>query len=709
MIGVPDNLAGEVPVAVIKLREGTTLPATSLLVEKVMSECGADSALARIIFLPDLGLKEFPMSGSGKVKKRELRAMVSSFLQHEVNTKASQNNPVTTLKRLVQLLANLLAQPEKDVPLSISLDRIADSMTIVGLRSEIKRIFGTDISGEELMQNGGLKAISTALNNKSFTPAKEDRPVIEPTRREGPPGHDDMIHVCGSPSDFIRTRQAVDPRLDDLNLSWENDIQDVYPVPDFSFKHLTRSRAYNYNLRLSLHVTHTSASQVRAAIEASMAIWSVLRSIAVDYHDGQRLFAEIRPGEQWYNQCILQDDIYEVQNPEDVKVLARSGLIGIHAQLPGPLFKAIIVDIKNTGDVGVVIIANHAVFDAFSMVAWREDLEQLLHNTPNKPSRIRYKNFADHYYNYRASPSAASSVAFFAKHLEGVGEWSISLWPPQNAPQWFIGNDIGWRYPDGSLGEPGKRLSLGTNQKMSGLDGVVQSIQLPFLQRLYYEARIPASTLLKAALALLTVSQTGQDVAMMGSVQAGRQWPFIDRWLAQRLPNPMEIAGSTHTNVPHVIRIDRREPVLTMLKRLTEEQEAMMRHAHVPYFLLDAKLSAADREMHLEMKRRQTYNWVPHWPSKTGISIANEASSTIRGQARVHVLQADRHFNFGILWNCGLDDPTTVRVHALYDDAQIRNEEMVAHVEQLLKIAQWMQNPANWGKSIGTCLVENKE
>ena len=76
--------------------------------------------------------------------------------------------------------------------------------------------------------------------------------------------------------------------------------------------------------------------------------------------------------------------------------------------------------------------------------------------------------------------------------------------------------------------------------------------------------------------------------------------------MAERLPNPLEIAGSTHTYVPHVMRIDQEESVITMLKRLSREQDDLTLHAHAPYALLDAELSAEDRAVLHELRRRQT-------------------------------------------------------------------------------------------------------
>ena len=101
--------------------------------------------------------------------------------------------------------------------------------------------------------------------------------------------------------------------------------------------------------------------------------------------------------------------------------------------MPGPLFCAILVNIQDSCNVGVIIIANHAVFDALSMAAWREDLEHLLENPFRTLSRVSYQSFADTHYNYRTSASAAKSVAYFVDKLRGVNKLSRALWPAQRA------------------------------------------------------------------------------------------------------------------------------------------------------------------------------------------------------------------------------------------------------------------------------------
>lgn len=643
----------------------------------------------------ELNLETFSVTPSGKVKRTELKQAVLNFLEQNQDVSPNEENGCSTLQFLTNNLAQLLGRHQEDIPLSTSIDQFADSITLVRFRHETEKRLDTHIPDDLLTQEGGLQRLATVLDDGRAHTVWPYQTSSDTAQTRGPPSCDEMIHVGGSPEKYRGTRTAIEPVLEQFGLFYETDVQNVYPVPDFSYKHLTRSRDYSYNLRLSILVTQAQISRVREAIEATLVNWAVFRCIAVDYSEHQRLFVEIRCGEPLQKLSVLQESHQHVANLKDLNKLARSGLTSIHAHMPGPLFRAILVKIQDSGNVGVIIIANHAVFDAFSMAAWRKDLGQHLESPSSSLSRVAYKPFADTHYNYRSSASAVRSVAYFVDKLRGIHKLSGALWPAQRASEWYIGNDVGWKQPDGSLGQLSERQHMDSSQENAGLDGIEQSVHLPHLPKLYPEAKISAATLFKGALALLTVIQTDEDVALMGSVQASRQWPFLDRWMAERLPNPMDIAGSTHTNVPHVVRIDREESIIAMLKRLSREQDDLTLHAHAPYALLDAELSAEDRAVLHEMKRRQTFNWIPDW-----------FKGNTAARPEVRVLQADRYFNFGILWNCSMENADAVRVHALYDDVQLKNDDMASLVAHLLRLARWMHSPANWEKSIGVCLAE---
>jgi acyl-CoA synthetase (AMP-forming)/AMP-acid ligase II len=80
VIGLPDTVKGEVPVAAVELQDGEAISAAQL-----RSFCRGRIASykipTRVIFL---GADEFPRTSTGKVQKTELRAVIAARLQPSI-------------------------------------------------------------------------------------------------------------------------------------------------------------------------------------------------------------------------------------------------------------------------------------------------------------------------------------------------------------------------------------------------------------------------------------------------------------------------------------------------------------------------------------------------------------------------------------------------------------------------------------------------
>lgn len=82
IIGIPDEVAGEVPVAIVKGSEKDRASFTAI--QKCSVErLGGTHALERVLLLQDLGVDEWPKTTSGKVLKRELQIMMQDLLRRE--------------------------------------------------------------------------------------------------------------------------------------------------------------------------------------------------------------------------------------------------------------------------------------------------------------------------------------------------------------------------------------------------------------------------------------------------------------------------------------------------------------------------------------------------------------------------------------------------------------------------------------------------
>ncbi len=72
MVGAPDEIADEVPIAVIQVPKPGALP-LELMHKLVSSELGVANVPTVYLSLHDLGIQSFPTTASGKVHKDELK------------------------------------------------------------------------------------------------------------------------------------------------------------------------------------------------------------------------------------------------------------------------------------------------------------------------------------------------------------------------------------------------------------------------------------------------------------------------------------------------------------------------------------------------------------------------------------------------------------------------------------------------------------
>jgi hypothetical protein len=72
----------------------------------------------------------------------------------------------------------------------------------------------------------------------------------------------------------------------------------------------------------------------------------------------------------------------------------------------------------------------------------------------------------------------------------------------------------------------------------------------------------------KAALAVVTTKYTKQEYALFGQAQAGRTWPFLLPWQAERMPPAMDVDVPAVQGTMNRIPVNSEETVLSMLSRL---------------------------------------------------------------------------------------------------------------------------------------------
>ena len=688
VVGVPDPVMGEAPVAIIKSLSDKIQSSDlkSVLHQIVLRELGTSYAVAEVFTLGELGLNDFPLTASGKIIKHELRSYVVEHLS-QLDRQRRVAQSASTLGQIKGIWGRLLGVSLESLDQSISVTEVADSLTIMRFSYEVEKQLGKRLSLPEIFNNATLEQHAQLLDSKEKTRQYDTMPW-ETRISSGAPSSQDMVFTSGDPLEATRIANLVKPTLDALHLTWDEDVEDVYQNTDTMRVHYsTRRRPISSNLRWAYKYKNMDITQFRQALEKTLSRHTTFRSLLVETDDGAPIHVIIRPSKQFYDQCIKEGT--EVTTVDRVRHLLGSMDMGF-AGPTGPLFRALIVRMEDPGEFGLLLTIHHSTFDAFSLAMFSEDFRLALNQgTPTLQSRVPFKFFADAYYLHQNGTAAARDVRYQVDRLKGIWKMSKALWPVANGPEWFTGSDSGWTDASGRPGRPGERLAFDKEeQRPEGL-AIIRKEIFPSLQKFKLDRAVDVSVLAKAAVALFNTEMTGQDHALFCNLDAGRTWPFLEPWIADRLPNPMSIAGPTLTSTINSFALDPLETVGAFLRRVQVDQVEQSARAHAPFLAVKQQLGERDGRIVDDICRRQVFNWDPSMRTRSATSDSQE------------LLDQRGWVDYGFFWNFGLKENDELVGFVLYDDAHLRNHEAKAALDRVFAIIRWMAVPENWSKTIG--------
>jgi aryl carrier-like protein len=228
IVGAPDGIAGEVPVAIA---HGNISAETEREVQAtVLKSMGPIYVPDEVIQLSDLGMDEYPRTMAGKIKKTELAELVRNYRSERDR---SETNGVEALleKQVVDIWARAIGRDPKHIELDALISDFADSITVMRVRDKIKRQTGKGLSLAEMAQASTLAGQIKLLQEKSVSQATTSRKPRP--QRDGPPGIEDMVHLVEEPELFDATNKLIRNTISPYGLRWE-DVSDVLPVYDFA-------------------------------------------------------------------------------------------------------------------------------------------------------------------------------------------------------------------------------------------------------------------------------------------------------------------------------------------------------------------------------------------------------------------------------------------------------------------------------------------
>lgn len=503
-----------------------------------------------------------------------------------------------------------------------------------------------------------------------------------------------------------------------------------------------------------------SVKETRLALENALSHHDMLRTLAIHYDASTPLHVVLRPSSTWFQHCITILD-KPIDTAADLKRLLWNDPQYDFAAYPGPMFRAVLTHVQEENCAGLVYMIQHSVFDGISLEFFLQDFEALLvagktsssSSSSLLPQRVPFRAWIESEFHFRTSLAAQTSVQWHVNRLRGIHSHHAALFPRQKAPEWFKGDSTGWI--DESTGKPGPErkplflLASSEEKQEDGVTGLSQEISLPDMQHLKHTHGIDASTVMKAALALLNTKLTGHKVALFAEYFAARNsWPHLPEWMSRVLPQPMEVDGPTVQKV--VVAIDvpltggageegeevegEGDSILEFLIKLQKEQDLMKKYVHAPFRDVidglhdttttttkttnDARENAtADAKTTLSISRRQIFNWLP--------------SSSHQHNHHLSKIQQISRTDCGLLWNflqLPPTSPTTTNTSAnntknhtttttnnnhtensnsvkicimpSWDDAQLTCREVSSWMEELGDLAERISRRENWGRGV---------
>ncbi|KAI0477121.1 hypothetical protein GGR56DRAFT_665271 [Xylariaceae sp. FL0804] len=595
VIGIADPIAGQVPVAIIKcfLEE-----VSKQEVAAKASALGKEFVLAAVYTLEELGLIDFPVTLSGKVRKEELRANVvrhrrrlqtpppeagGSFLGHIEATKRG-------LQEIWQALIGM--SPGYDDLVT----EFADSITILRFCDKVTTSLGKRIYLQDFIQHPTISSQASLLEERATMLSSGTKRHF-PSHATGASQSLKYSRIsCGtSPAtrpieNDQRTAQihAAAAAVVEANGLSVADVQDILPIRDSYHRLAIGPRPQSYRIRFALRIQTGEVSRVVHALERALSSRPMFRTLLCQAADG--LFHVVMKPSAALFEHLIENITVDTDGQRDEVIQDQS---------PGAfsavfMFQSKIISVRETTtttttppqqqETYVSATFNHSVFDALSLLPWHRDIDRLVADPDGYaiPAQAPFRMFADLTHLYQDSLPARASVDFNVARLRGLSRFRAALWPPQRAPGWHIssgGDDDSVAPPDVAAARAAARAELWGGGAGSGSGSGSGSgagtttpaaaaaiprfprtsrlVHLPGMEALRAgPARVEPSLLAKTAVALLNVHATRQPYALFNHLDAARAWPFVPGWMGRGLPPPMSIDGPTFEFVLNMAAVD---------------------------------------------------------------------------------------------------------------------------------------------------------
>lgn len=706
VVGIPHDLAGEVPVAILQ-QTATIKVSLEELHTTIVSELGAGFAPSMLLDLKaDLGEDNFPSTTSGKIQKTTLRKWVLDYLSKAQPVELSSNSDALE-SELTVFWATLSGRKKIKIPTDVSVHRFTDSMMLIQFCSLVFERLGKRITMRDLVDYNTIQSQADFLRSRpevghpsAATKEVESKSIpFSILSRSG-----------GDQSRLLSIKDATSEHLGSMELSWEH-VEKVAPMTDIMTLMSRGARPNSWNHRHSIVIKQNNIPDLKFILRTWITKHPLMRSTVGSDGSDVDYYLIMAATDAWLQHQIFDGE--EIDRSEDLMTYRLNDAAWDFVSPAGPLFKATILPIRDSSDIGLILHWHHAMFDGLIIKRWYLELTYLLNHKPSPICFHPFEHFSDAFYNYRQGPSAKEAVDFHVRRLRGIGSKREQIWPVQRAPRWLKGETSGWKHPSGELGNPDERVAL-DGDKSIGTMGSSLTVTVPNILKMRTEHEISPPIIVKAACALFNLHTMGGDEAIFASIESGRSWPVADTASAGGLDpsddliNPLTIDGPTMTETINRIHLTPGETVHQFLTRLREEQREIDLYSHVPMAaVLDRLEDPADVETVRDVLQRQIYDWLPaarpvEQIENTLTEEKRETSDT-KEASSMDLLECLGRTDLGIVWFPTLINEDTLHLDATWDNAQLRASEVNEAMLKFMFATVWLSDPENLERPLIDC------
>jgi acyl-CoA synthetase (AMP-forming)/AMP-acid ligase II/aryl carrier-like protein len=682
VVGAPDDIVSEVPVAVIQTFHQQDRSFFQGLQSAVVQAMGRSFAPKFVLHLQDdLGREKYPTTTSGKIKKNVVKEWVAVHLGGSTTQMSSPpQTPNISESSTVLTTSSITSAPNVDITAELT----ACWSSVSGLDpQDIKpdMLIRTFTDSTMLIQFLQLaKKKGWRLTLKKLLTAN----TIEKQAQ--------LLRVTQSPRSILpapvepknTTMMAMKKKRAAVQLGLHvDDIEELVPMTDL-FRMLSIDRPFPgvWDFRIDFSVRRDlNPGKVAAILEAWFRRHELLRSVVATVGDEPPVYAVMQPNESWLRQQIIfGPEVDDLQGVVDYQ------LDDFVDSSYGPLCKTTILPLRHTSRCGVVMHIHHVLFDGMVMERWIRDLNRSFDGQPQL-KWYPYREFAANYEAYRSTIDAEESIQYFVNKLSGIATAKAAVWDIHHVFQKLDKNYI----------PPGKPGTNVTPARPNPATLPKRFIHLPELTQMRARFGISAPIIALAACALINVRYTGAREAIITNLQSGRSWP-TENGPGYADISILELDGPTLQNLPARIPVAPEDTALDVLKRVRQEQDEMMLREHVPVKRVHELVSqgpngAEDAAILWDLLTSQLFDWL----LETYSQGADDALELLRDTSLSRACW---------VWLPRLSDGNVMHCNIYHVDADLPVDKTNFIVEEYLCAVAWLADPANVQEPISACQFE---